>query len=108
MISGQSFSTLVLCNTKPEIQILNGLSYGSGENSLRISTWIQLEVEFESENQTTSDFVMKNKFSYFPLAFYSVINCVGTNYNMPFILEHSVAEILAKKFDAVKYFFDMT
>ena len=89
--------------------------YDSGENSFRISTGILIEVEFESENQMTSDFVMKKQVFLLPIVFtiefkhfYSVINYVGTNYSMPYILEHSVAEIFAKKFDVVKYFFDMT
>ena len=35
--------------------------YGSGDNSLRISTGILIEVEVQSENQTTSDFEMKKQ-----------------------------------------------
>ena len=35
--------------------------YGSGENSLSISTGILIEVEVQSENQTTSDFEMKKQ-----------------------------------------------
>ena len=41
--------------------------YGSGENSLRISTEILIEVEFQSENQTTSDFEMKKQVYLLPI-----------------------------------------
>ena len=43
--------------------------YDSGENSFRISTGILIEVEFESENQMTSDFVMKKQVFLLPIVF---------------------------------------
>ena len=41
--------------------------YGLVENSLRIPTGILIEVEFQSENQTTSDFEMKKQVYLLPI-----------------------------------------